>query len=87
MEKFHKLCLDMKTRILIILRLLIGHHDTSFDNENNSKNKEKRKLQVESARRKCRRILNHKVFPEDFIYDPLNIFSKPMGKINIRIMS
>ena len=32
----------------------------------------------------CRSHLNHKLFSEIFISDPLKIFSKPLGTINIR---
>ena len=39
-----------------------------------------------NARRKYRKTLNHKLFSENFIHDQLNIFSKPMGHINIRII-
>ena len=40
----------------------------------------------ESARRKCRSHLIHKVFSENFIHDYPSVFSEPMGTINIDIM-
>ena len=40
---------------------------------------QKPKIQ-KSARRKCRSLLNHKRFQ-----NPLDVFYKPMGTINIRI--
>ena len=46
----------------------------------------KQKNQWKSARRKCRSHLNHKLFSENFVQDPLNKFSKPMGDIKIRRM-
>ena len=45
---------------------------------------EKKKIQWQSARRKCRSHLNHKFFSENSVQDPLKNFSKPMGDINIR---
>ena len=38
------------------------------------------------AREERRSHLKHKRFSEDFINDPLNVFSNPMGAINIWIM-
>ena len=35
---------------------------------------------------KVSKHLNHNLFSENFIYDPLDVFSKPMGAIIIRIM-
>ena len=40
----------------------------------------------ESARRKCRSHLIHKVFSGNFILDSFSVFSEPMGTINIDIM-
>ena len=37
-------------------------------------------------REKCRSHFKHKFFSKNFISDPLNVFSKPMGAINIWIM-
>ena len=48
--------------------------------------RQKPKIQWKSAREKCRSLLNHIFFSENFIYDPLNFFTKPMGAINIKIM-
>ena len=39
-----------------------------------------------SARRKCPSHSNHKVFSENYIYDPLNVFHKPIEAINFRFM-
>ena len=49
-----------------------------IDNENNKKIRQKLKFSKKSARRKCRKNFNHKLFSENFIYDPLNLFPKPM---------
>ena len=38
------------------------------------------------VRRKCRSHLTNKLFSEKFSCDPLNIFFKPMGAINVWIM-
>ena len=38
------------------------------------------------ALRKCRNILNYNFFSGNFIYDPLDVFYKPLGTINIKIM-
>ena len=56
-----------------------------IDDENNNKIWQKLKIQQKSARRKCRRNFNHKLFTENFIYNPLNAFPKPMGTIGNRI--
>ena len=60
------------------------HHNKSYDYENNKK-QAKTKNSAENCE-KCRSHLNHKLFSENFISDPLNLFSKPMGAINIWIM-
>ena len=57
-----------------------------IDYENNIKYRQNSKIQLKSARRKCRSLLNHKLFSENFFYDPLNVLSKPMETINIRMM-
>ena len=46
----------------------------------------KTKNSVEKYAKKVSKPLNQKLFSENFIHDPLNIFSKPMGDIIIRIM-
>ena len=48
------------------------------------KKKENPKIKEKSARRKCRSRSKHKLFSETFIYDPSNVFSKPMQKSEIR---
>ena len=40
---------------------------------------------IRNANRKCGSHLNHKLFSENFNYDPLDVFSKPT--ISIRTMS
>ena len=45
---------------------------------NTGKNK---KIQRKNDQRKCRSPLNQKLFSENFIHDPLNILSKPVGNI------
>ena len=64
----------------------IRHHNKSYDYETNNENMQKPKIQWKSARRKRRKHLKHQRFSENFISDPLNVFSKPMGAINIWIM-
>ena len=54
--------------------------------ENNNKYSQKPKNQKKSARRKGRCHSNPKVFSENFIYDTLKVFFKPMGAIDFRIM-
>ena len=46
----------------------------------------KPKNQSKSAKGKCRSQLNHTFFSENFIYDPMNVFSLPVGALNIVIM-
>ena len=55
------------------------------DYENNNKISQNPKIQEKSARRKCRGHLNLKFFSEHIIYDPLTVFFKPTGAINIKI--
>ena len=50
---------------------------------NTDKNKKfSRKVPEESVESKK----NHELYSENFIYDPLNVFSKPLGTISFRIM-
>ena len=56
-----------------------------IEDESNNKDRQQPKSQEKSARIKCRSNLNHKFFSENFTYDPLNFFPKPMGTISIRI--
>ena len=57
-----------------------------IDDENNNKDRQKLKIQEKIARRKCRRSFNHKLLSENFIYEPLDVFPKPMGTISNRIV-
>ena len=41
-----------------------------------------KKNQEKIARINCRSHLNQKLFSENFIIDPLNVFFKPMGAVN-----
>ena len=50
-----------------------------------TKTVKKQKFQEENARRICRSHFKYKLSSENFIYDPLNVFSKPMEAINIWI--
>ena len=52
---------------------------------NNIEYRQKPKIQKTSARKMCRSHLNHKFFSESFILAPLNVLSKPMGVINLKI--
>ena len=49
---------------------------------NTGKNQEKLSRNFE----KCRSHLNHNLYSENFISNPLNVFSKPIGTIIFRIM-
>ena len=40
---------------------------------------------LKKSARKCRSHLNHNVFLENIIYDPVNVFPTQLGIINIRI--
>ena len=57
-----------------------------IEDENNNKDRQQPKIQLKSARRKCQSNLNHNIFSENFIYDPLNVFPKPMSTISIGIL-
>ena len=61
------------------------HH--LIDYENNQKKRQNAKTQQKSET-KCQSHLNqnHKLFSEKVFNEPLNVFSKLMGTINIRIM-
>ena len=48
--------------------------------------KNRQKLKIQNSSRKCRSQLNHKLFSENFIFDPFKIFAKPLGTINIRVI-
>ena len=45
------------------------------------------KFSRKKARRKCRSYLNHRHFSANYIYDPLEVFSKRLGTINIAKIS
>ena len=62
------------------------HHNESYNYENNNKYMQKSKIQLKSARRKCRSHLDHKSFSENLVYDALVIFYETMGSINIGIL-
>ena len=47
----------------------------------NDKYRQSPKTQEKNARRKCLSHLNRKLFPENFSYDPLNVFSEPMETV------
>ena len=51
--------------------------------ENNNKY---RKNQKKSAIRNCLNHLNHMLFSENILYDPLNVFSKQMRTISSMII-
>ena len=56
------------------------------DYESNNKYSQNPKVKEKSARRKCRGHLNHMLFSENIIHDPLTVFYKPAGAINTQIM-
>ena len=56
------------------------------DYENNNKYSQNSKIQEKSSRRKDRGHLNRKLFSENVFYDPLIVFSKPIGAIISQIM-
>ena len=57
-----------------------------IDYENDNRDRQKPKIQYKSARRICRSNSNHKLFSENFIYDPLNFIPTKMGTISSRMM-
>ena len=57
-----------------------------IDYENNNKYRQNKKNSVENWEKKLSKPFKPKSFLGKFSCDPLNIFSKPMGTINIRIM-
>ena len=71
--------------MFVINMLPITHHNKSYDFENNDKYRQRSKKFSRNAKRKCRSHLNHNLFYKNFIYDPLDVFIKPMGTINIKI--
>ena len=63
----------------------IRHHNNSYDYENTNKSRQKPKIPKKRLR-KSRSHFNHKLFSENFIFDPIKVSSKPLGTINIRIL-
>ena len=59
--------------MLDISKLSLRHHNLSYDYENNNIHA-KPKIQQKSARKKCCSHLNHKIFCENFMCDPLQLF-------------
>ena len=77
-NKYTKLCPNGKPRMIVGHKSSIRNHSKSYDYENNKKYRQKPKIQEKSARRSCQRLFNHKLFSENFTYDSMNLFSKPM---------
>ena len=78
-SKNANLCLNEYARTFSSHKSSKEHRNKSYDYEDNNKYTQKTKFQKESASN-----LNHKLFHENFIQDPLNVFYKPIGTINIR---
>ena len=57
-----------------------------IDDEQDSRGRQKLKIQKKSARRICRSNSNPKLFSENFIYDPLNFIPKTTGNISSRMI-
>ena len=64
----------------------IGDYSKSLTKQTTTNTGKNKKIQLKSARRNCRSHLNHKLFIENFIYDPLNVFFNPIGTHINRIM-
>ena len=64
----------------------IGDYSKSLTKQTTTNTAKNKKIQLKSARRNCRSHLNHKLFIENFIYDPLNVFFNPIGTNINRIM-
>ena len=71
-KKYAKFCLNEKTRMFVNHRSITGHHNKSYDYENNNKYMQKPKIQYRSPR-KCQSHLNQTRFSELFIYDSLDV--------------
>ena len=48
------MCFDEKALLCVIPKSSIGHHNKSYDYENDIKNRQKPKCQWKSGRRQCR---------------------------------
>ena len=72
--------------MFVINMLSIRHQNNSYDHENNEKYRQKPTNSVETSRRKCRSYLNRNLCSDNFISDPLDVFSKLMGTIHFRII-
>ena len=72
-------------RMFVFLMSSIRHQNKSYDYDNNKRSRQKPKNQWKSTR-KSQSHLNYKLLREQLIYDPLKLFSKPMGTIDIRLM-
>ena len=73
-------------RMFVMHRWLIRHHNKSYDYENKNKNRRKPKISRKVQEEKVEAIQNHKFFSEKFICDPLNVFFKPIGAVNFRLL-
>ena len=83
-KKKTNLRLNGKTRMFIITMPSMRRHNRCYDYENNNKYSQKPKkaeMREESFTAKYTYL-----FSKNFIYDPLNVFYKPMGTIDNRIM-
>ena len=60
----------------------IRDHNNSYDYENHNKYRQNQTLSRKVGEEKV--DLNNKLFSENWIYNPMNVFSKPMETSNIR---
>ena len=79
-NKYGKLCLNKNKEMFVIQNSLLRHPKMSDDYENNSK-----LMFKEMCKKKCRSDIKHQFSLKTFIYDPLIVFSKPIGNINLMI--
>ena len=70
--------------MIVILKLSIGHHNKSYDYEN-KKSGQKPKFLVEKFN-KVSKPFNHKLFSENFIYDPMYAFSNSLSHWELSIL-
>ena len=85
-SKNAKLCLDWIKSIFAIQISSIRPYNNLLTMKTTTKTGKKPKNSVEKARRKCRCNLNQRLFSENIIYDPFNIFLKSTGTISNRIL-
>ena len=71
--------------MFLINKSSIRHYNKSLTMKKNNKYSQNPKIQ-KSARGEGRSQFNHTFFSENFIYDPMNVFSKPVGAINNNII-